>query len=79
MGLHDFLACSLELLSLLEALERRQALIAADTEELASLSQDNSVRAERLAQLVSEHGEVNDGLNRAAELLDIFPQFTICS
>lgn len=69
MDLHDFLARSLDLLTLLADLEQRQAAIAADLAEFAASSVDDPGRGSVLARVETEHRKVGAELDRAFALL----------
>ena len=69
MGLHDFLARSLDLLTLLAEVEQRQAAIAADLADLEASSVDNPDRGPLLTRLAAEHRRASSALDRALVLL----------
>lgn len=72
MDLHDFLAHSLELLTLIEAIEQRQIAIAANIVELDALPAGDALRAPLLASLLEGHRTASVDLDRASELLADF-------
>ncbi|MXP41880.1 hypothetical protein GRI75_09525 [Altererythrobacter soli] len=69
MDLHDFLAHTHELLTLIEDIERRQTAVAANLAELKALPASDALIASLLARLHKDHLTASGQLNRAIELL----------
>ncbi len=72
MSLHDFLAGSLELLALLESIDRRQQRISADLARLAGLSVGEAKRRVLFIHLRADQRAAEAELKRAADLLSLF-------
>lgn len=72
MGLHDFLARSLELLALLESIEQRQKSIVSDIARLDALSAGDAGICTLLARLRGEHHAAQDDLVGAIGLISEF-------
>jgi hypothetical protein len=72
MNLHGFLVASLDLLALLESIERRHGAIETDFAALEALSSGDAMRSMLVLRLIAEHRAAEADLNRAAELISLF-------
>ena len=72
MGLHDFLAASLELLALLETLEQRHKAIAEDIARLDALPAGGAEVRTLLARLRAAHHAAESAIDRAIDLISSF-------
>jgi hypothetical protein len=72
MDLHDFLAGSLELLTLLEAIEERREAIVESIARLDALSPGDGMRSLLFVQLREDQRVASAALARAIELLESF-------
>lgn len=72
VGLHDFLARALDVLTLAAAVEARQAAISSRLAELEELSLRDATRTTLLLRLQAEHCQTVTDLERAVELLASF-------
>ena len=72
MDLRDFLAGSLELLTLLETIERRHMAIEVEIARVEALPAGYAERALCVARLRVEHGAAQNELDRAIALISRF-------
>ncbi len=72
MDLHDFLAGSLELLTLLEAIEERREAIVESIARLDTLSPGDGMRSLLFVRLREDQRVASAALARAIELLESF-------
>lgn len=72
MILFDFLTCSLELLTLLERIERRQTVLANAVAHIEAMDDDNSTQGALLRRLPQLDREIRADIDRAIDLITTF-------
>ena len=72
MGLHDFLAASLELLALLDTLEQRHKAIAEDIARLHALPAGSAEARTLLVRLRAAHQAAESAIDRVVDLISSF-------
>lgn len=72
MTLYEFLSGTLELLTLLERIERRQNVLADTVAYIEAMDKDNSMRDVLLDRLPQVDREIRADIGRAVDLLTTF-------